>query len=138
MTRAAVTALLLAFALAACTNEAPQTCEDGRTLEGETPLPTEIADIFERNCWICHTDPPAGFAPFPLLTWENVQVQHRMDEPAPRYLTIAERIRDEQFPMPPLPRPDLSDEEKAAWPKLTEDEKATIEAWVAECAPPGE
>jgi hypothetical protein len=136
--RAALTACVLVFALAACTNDAAQACEDGRRLEGETPLPAEIAELFERNCWICHTDPPAGFAPFPLVTWEDVQVQHRRDDPAPRYLAIARRIRDEQFPMPPRPRPDLSDEEKAAWPKLSEDEKQTIEAWVADCAPPGE
>lgn len=137
MTRAlAATLALMSFA-PACASDL-QACMAGRDLVGETPLPAEIADIFEHNCWICHTDPPAGFAPFPLLTWEQVQAPRSMDNPEPKYETIARRIHDPQFPMPPMPRPDLTGDALAAWPKLTDEEIATIDRWVADCAPPGE
>ena len=133
--RAAVGLGALALA-AACTSDT-RACMDARERVGETPLPAEIADIFERNCWMCHTDPPAGFAPFPLLTWEQVQRPRSMDNPAPIYEVIAERIHDPQFPMPPLPPPSLGDADRASWPKLTDADKATVDGWVADCAPPG-
>lgn len=121
----------------ACTNDSAA-CMEGRDLVGETPLPPEISGIFERNCWICHTDPPAGFAPFPLLTWEQVQRARSPDAPTPVYEVIADRIRDPLFPMPPLPPPNLSDADRETWPALTETEKDTIERWVADCAPPAD
>lgn len=116
--------------------DGPAACEPAADMAGETPLPADIADIFERNCWMCHVAPTQNDAPFPLETWEDVQRPFSGD--TPRYERIGVRIRDTQFPMPPLPRPGLGDEEVAAWPKLDEDEIVTIEGWIADCAGPGE
>lgn len=107
-------------------------------LGGETRLPAEIDDILDRRCRMCHSDPTRMFAPFPLMTWEDVQASRSEKTGELVFEAIGRRIHDEKFPMPPLPAPSLSDDEKAAWPKLTREEVDTLDAWIADCAPPAD
>lgn len=107
-------------------------------LERETPLPAEIDDILERRCRMCHSDPTQMFAPMPLVFWEDVQAVRSEKTGEPVFQTMGRRIHSEKFPMPPLPAPSLSDEERAAWPKLTSEEIDTLDAWIADCAPPAD
>lgn len=107
-------------------------------LEGQTLLPAEVDDILERRCRMCHSDPTRMFAPMPLVTWEDVQSPRSQETDEPVFEVMGRKIHDEKFPMPPLPAPSLSDEEKAAWPKLSREEIDTLDAWIADCAPPAE
>lgn len=102
-------------------------CGPAAELAGETPLPAEIADIFERRCWSCHSDPVQNYAPMPLTTWEQVQAPRHETNPEPNYVVIGRRIHSESFPMPPEREPQLST-----------DDLATLDAWIADCAPAAE
>jgi uncharacterized membrane protein len=104
-------------------------------LDGETPLPPDIDDVIERRCRMCHSDPTEQFAPMPLLTWEDFQAPRWDGADRPVYDYARERINSDRLPMPPLPSPALSQEERAAWPRLSDDERLLLNAWFAECAP---
>jgi hypothetical protein len=93
-------------------------------LTGDTPLPPEIVDVLERRCWKCHSDPVQNYAPMPLVSWQDVQAPRHETNPDPVYVVIGARIHSERFPMPPEREP-----------QLTDDELATLDAWIAECAP---
>ena len=92
---------------------------------GATALPDDVDDILERRCRPCHSDPPQMFAPMPLVTFEHV---HAPRSPArgaePVFETIARRIHDERYPMPPV-----------TFPPLSRDELERLDAWLADCAP---
>jgi hypothetical protein len=90
-----------------------------------TPLPAEVDAIFELRCRECHTEPLMQFAPMPLLDWEDVQAPRGGEAGAsPIYALIRARINDPMYPMPPVTRPPLA-----------EEERATLNAWIADCAP---
>lgn len=132
--RVACALVCLGVLACACTTE-PKTCAMPASLAGETLLPAEIDDILKRRCRMCHSDPTRMFAPMPLVTWEDVQALRSQNTGEFVFEAIGRRIHDEKFPMPPLPAPSLSDEQKAAWPKLTREEIDTLDAWIADCAP---
>lgn len=101
-------------------------CEPARVLPGATALPADVDAVLAGKCRTCHSDPPEMYAPMPLLTWQHVQA------PAPArndgsavYERIAVRIHDDKFPMPPTTQP-----------QLTDDERALLDAWLEQCAPP--
>jgi hypothetical protein len=121
----------------ACTG-APGECGPAMDRTGATPLPDEIDDILERRCRMCHSDPTQMFAPMPLVTWEDVQTVRSENTAEPVFEVIGRRIHDERFPMPPLPAPSLPDDERKKWPKLSDEEIGTLDAWIADCAPPAE
>lgn len=128
-------ALVLAgLLLVGCTSD-PSACEGVVQGGGDTPLPAAIDDIIERRCRMCHTDPTQNFAPMPLVSWEDLHAQRSDNDERPVYEVVESRIHNEDFPMPPLPAPSLSDEEAAAWPRLTDGELATLDDWIADCAP---
>lgn len=96
-------------------------------LPGDTPLPPEIVDVLERRCWKCHSDPVQNYAPMPLVSWQDVQARRHETNPDPVYIVIGARIHSESFPMPPVMEP-----------QLTAEEIATLDAWIADCAPPAD
>ena len=110
-------------------------CTNG---SGEARLPPEIDDILERRCRMCHSNPMRMFAPMPLVTWEDAHALRSEKTGELVFEAIGRRIHDAKFPMPPLPNPSLSDEDKAAWPKLSREETDTLDAWIADNAPPAE
>ena len=135
--RTVMSVILLGALASGCTTDA-KTCSKPKDLNDKTPLPAEIDDIVERRCRMCHSDPPRMYAPFPLVTWEDVQRLRSKKTGEPVYEVIGRRIHDTKRPMPPLPAPSLSDSERADWPKLTGEEIDTLDAWIADCAPPAE
>jgi uncharacterized membrane protein len=121
-------ALCVGVGVGACAGDdaAQMQCPPPEERDGSTPLPEEIEEIVERRCWECHDDPPnpAKYAPFALTTWEQVQTPRAGREELPIYEVIAERIDDPVFSMPP-PRS----------PQLDDNERATLHAWIEQCAP---
>ncbi len=94
---------------------------------GDAPTFAEdVAPILAARCWSCHTED--GFAPFPLLEYDEVAPL------APLLLATVESRT-----MPPWP-PDASGDcgsfVDARW--LSDDELATIAAWVEADTPPGD
>lgn len=93
--------ILLPFTISSCTNDSESDLTD--------PVPivvkysTDVRPIIQANCIECHTNPPQGGAPMPLLTYEEVRE-------AVRSLGLIERItsNDPSFRMPfgrnPLPQ----------------------------------
>lgn len=82
----------------------------------------DVAPILEARCQRCHTDPPKNGAPFPLVSYDDTQVEER-------YEHMGDAV-DRDF-MPPL------------WLELDPPveplscaEKATLLAWVDQGAPP--
>lgn len=95
----------------------------GLGLEGD--LPPEIDALFgepdgESGCRRCHQDPPVNFAPFPLMTYADTQVEYFGRFIWHRIQTVA--VDANQMP--------------AAPPPLTPQEEADLAAWVCACAPP--
>ena len=132
--RSAQQGLVLAFALlTACGNGAsdsdagPTTCEPAQKLAGQTPLPPEVDAVIVPMCQPCHSDPVKMYASMPIVTWEDVQdfAPKHSDGP-PVYELMHRRIHDARAPMPPKRQPQLSREQLA-----------TLDAWIAQCAPPG-
>jgi hypothetical protein len=76
-------------------------------------IPCDVAEILNQHCWGCHTDPPKFGAPMSLSGLEALA------DYAP---AIRERLYDSSNPMPPNG-------------EMSEDERATLDAWLAEGAP---
>ena len=105
---------LLVVALAACSTPTG----------GPTPLPADVQAIIDARCASCHSAPPAFGAPISLTTWESMHAASRTSRSTPVYEMIGMRIHDALRPMPQagvLPAPEL----------------ATLDAWIAAGAPPG-
>ena len=85
-------------------------------------LPTEVERIFDQRCWECHSDPTKNYAPMPLTTWGQVQAES--PDGTPFYVLIGQRINNPDFPMPPITREPLS-----------EEEVDTLNSWVEQGAP---
>lgn len=91
----------------------------------QTCIPAAVIAVLEAKCQGCHSDPPAMFAPMPLLTWEDFQGMHAAAQ-EPNYKRTALRVRSELSPMPPIRSPQLSVQERA-----------TLLDWVDRGAPSG-
>lgn len=104
---------MLAISLAACGDPS-------------TPLPCDVAQVFEDKCQICHGAEVEFGAPMSLVDWEDTQASApTRDQPV--WEAVRDRVRDSQDPMPPR-----------GLPALTPDQLAILEAWFAAGAPPGE
>jgi len=92
-------------------------------------IPCEIDDILERKCRRCHTEPQQNGAPFPLITWADVNADYGG---APVFTYMSKAVKAGFMPycaggtcgnFNPIVEP------------LTADEKATLLAWL-ECPYP--
>ncbi|NLE85142.1 MAG: heme-binding domain-containing protein [Myxococcales bacterium] len=63
-------------------------------------VPCDVAQVLERYCLRCHSDPPDHFAPFPLTTWERMQEETFAGSGVPLWQAMADSI--ERGFMPPL------------------------------------
>ncbi len=100
---------------------ANDTDTSGTRIETATGLPCDVDAILKTRCQTCHGSEPQFGASAPLVTWDDLQ------KPGPGayankkvYELVKERIADDARPMPPSPQP-----------RLTSDERATIEKWIA-------
>ena len=91
----------------------------------QTGLPCDIATILATNCLGCHSNPPVGGAPNPLVTYADLTATSSNGG------TMADRsiirMKDATAPMPPAPSPAVSAADIAAF-----------EAWVDGCMPMGD
>lgn len=90
-------------------------------------FPCDVYAVLHAKCHTCHaTDKlPTSGAPFSLLQYEDTQ--HVFGKgPKLRWQRMSEVIEPGAIPHMPF----------GMAPQLTADEKATLEAWFAECAPP--
>jgi hypothetical protein len=129
-----VAALLVAAPLtAACDASVTETCIGGPcTLGGggcgpgpaEGDYPCDVFTVIEAQCLYCHKSPPAGGAPFPLLTYEDTQ-QPFSGGSTLIYQQMHDQIQPGAVPQMPymagmLPAADF----------------ATLDGWLTACAPP--
>jgi hypothetical protein len=79
-------------------------CGDGEDPEGTggssaTGGPTwcEVSEVLELKCRRCHVGEGLHGAPFPLVTYEDTQVQ---DAPGPRWQRMQAMVEDDKMPPP--------------------------------------
>jgi hypothetical protein len=102
----------LVLGLSACASDDEDdsaACEPPQIRAAHTPLPPEIDAILEQRCRSCHSNPTQMYAPFPLVSWEDLHMPYALDEEQSIYEIVARRIDDPQFPMPPARQPQLDD-----------------------------
>jgi uncharacterized membrane protein len=112
-------------ATAGCSNgEDPE----GNGGSGSTDGPTwcEVSEVLALKCQRCHAGNGFNGAPFPLVTYEDTQVQ---DAPGPRWQRMQAMVEDDKMPPPDLV---LS---PPAQP-VTASEKALLLAWFEAGAEP--
>ena len=86
-------------------------------------LPCDVAAVLESKCQPCHTSPPANGAPFPLLTYEDLESPYGAG--MLRWQRVAEVVEpDASLHMPPVVQP-----------QPTPAELDTLRAWFGACAP---
>ena len=88
-----------------------------------TPLPCAVDAVLAKNCRSCHAAEPLFGAPMALTSYENVHAL-ATDGKTPIYQRIAARIHDDAKPMPQPPNA-----------RLSADDAATLDAWIAAGAP---
>jgi hypothetical protein len=98
----------------------PSDGDDGPS--AEPGMPCDVNDALVRACGMCHGETPTFGAPMPLATWADLQVPAKSDPTRKVYELVAERITAEVSPMPPSG-------------DITDEEKATLLAWIANGAP---
>jgi hypothetical protein len=64
-------------------------------------IPCEQDDIMRRKCRRCHSNPPKNNAPFPLMTWGDVQADYGEDRL--RHQRMYEMIESRVMPLVELP-----------------------------------
>lgn len=120
---------LLAFVVAvlvtACSDDAPPdegTAGSGNVDGGVTWC--QVREVLQAKCQRCHDSPPANSAPFPLVTYDDTQVEEAG-------ITRWERMQDmvDRRLMPP---PGNGLDPPAEMP--TEDERELLLAWFEEGA----
>jgi hypothetical protein len=89
-------------------------------------FPADVAAILADKCQPCHTDPPKNGAPFPLLTYEDVQKPFVGTKPI--YQQMYLQVQPGADPRMPFGNA----------PQLTPDEFSTLTSWLISCAPPGD
>jgi hypothetical protein len=89
-------------------------------------LPCDVAAVLQGNCQHCHSNPPQNNAPFPEVTFEDLE-QPFGTNGLHRWQRMAQVIVPGATPihMPP-----------PGQPQLTAAQLQTLEAWFAQCAPP--
>ncbi len=107
--------LSLSLSLVAC----------GTPASGPTPLPADVQSIVDAHCATCHAAAPQYGAPMSLVTWEAMHAPAVTDPSLQVYERVGMRIHDAQHPMP-------------ASGLLPNAALATLDAWIAAGAPPGD
>jgi mono/diheme cytochrome c family protein len=98
--------------------------------EGEVTFSRDVAPILQRSCQGCHN--PTGVAPMSLVTYQEVRRW------APR-IREKTQIRDRAGAMPPwYVEKDIGIQHYKYDPSLSDEELATIAAWVDAGAPEGD
>jgi hypothetical protein len=123
-------ALALVCAAACTTQRAARINGDAGTCDTvDAPksgdLPCDVAAVLRAKCQPCHQQPPQHHAPFPELTYEDLQTPFGMTGLV-RWQRMAEVIEPGNAPhMPPRDQPQLS-----------ASDFATLRGWNGACAPP--
>jgi hypothetical protein len=86
-------------------------------------FPDNIAIILGARCQPCHQNPTMNGAPFPLLTYQDV---NGMFGPIPIYQEMYVLIQPDGSPHMPFRNA----------PQLTADQLQTLSSWLLACAPP--
>jgi hypothetical protein len=122
-TLASVAALLLACGGNSTNPDFASTCNNFPT-SGD--LPCDVSTVLAGNCQHCHSDPPQHGAPFPEVTYQDLE-QPFGSNGLHRWQRMAQVIVPGATPihMPPAGQPQLSDAELN-----------TLLDWFAQCAPP--
>ena len=122
--------LIFALLVAACAPgersdyALPSAGDGGAPVTSPDGLPCDVARVLKANCTTCHSDPPIGAAPMPLVTYAQLAA------PSPQYpgQTYAQRslarVQDASLPMPPGGGMSAAD-------------VAVLQTWVNEGAPAG-
>ncbi len=79
-------------------------------------LPCEVDRIFKNICQNCHSNPPSGGAPVPLLTYEDTQAKSPSDPTGKVWQLMRTYIASDFMPLDPF--------------KLQPGEKAALLAWL--------
>src|SRR5258705_3372855 len=106
----AMTSAFACLALAGCTGAALNDRPSGGSATGTTVTGTggggggdwcQVQAVLSQNCLGCHASQPLFGAPMPLVTFENLHA-HAVTNPSKLvYEMVAQRIHDDQHPMPP-------------------------------------
>jgi hypothetical protein len=91
-------------------------------LVGDFPL--DVGDVVHRKCQVCHGAPLRHGAPFPELSYEDVQ-RLLPNGTIPIWQRMSYVIQPGSTPHMPL-----------SGPQLTAGELQTLDAWFVSCAPP--
>jgi hypothetical protein len=89
----------------------------------DSDLPEAVDDVLAAKCRRCHSVPPRHSAPFPLDTWSDTRGKHHGQ---PIYERIGKVVESGFMPMMIPANPPVE--------RLTDAEKQTLVAWVAEGA----
>jgi hypothetical protein len=96
----------------------------GRISTGDTPLPCAVQRVLAGSCQGCHAAKPGNLAPMALVTHEDL-IAPAVSDPSLRvYQLVGRRIHAKHDAMPP-----------SSSRRLTSQEIATIDAFVADSAP---
>ncbi|MGE5180924.1 MAG: hypothetical protein ACM31C_02630, partial [Acidobacteriota bacterium] len=93
------------------------------SIGGGGDLPCDVAQVLSDHCTSCHSSPPTGGAPYPLVTYGDLTAPVAGVTRAQRALI---RMTSAAMPMPPLPA--------AAVPA---DQVGVFQAWLASGMPTG-
>lgn len=105
-----------------------QTDAGGREAIGSgesSGIPCAVEKVLRERCQSCHGASPKFGAPMPLVRYEDLLAESASGKKV--YEEVLSRVHDEARPMPQSPAP-----------RLTADELAAIDGWVAAGAPRGE
>jgi hypothetical protein len=91
--------LLMSVALAAGAGSGCGAGEDpeGNDSSGDGPSWCEVSEVLAAKCQRCHVGEGLNGAPFPLVTYEDTQVQ---DAPGPRWQRMQAMVQDDKMPPP--------------------------------------
>ncbi len=90
-------------------------------------LPCDVQALIDSHCSACHGATPAGGAPMSLVTWSDFQATAQ-DKKSKVYQAIKERV-NESDPTKRMPPASIT--------QFTDDELATLNAWLDQSAPAG-
>ncbi|MFT3765235.1 MAG: peptidylglycine alpha-amidating monooxygenase [Minicystis sp.] len=93
--------------------------------QGKLPCNVD-AVLAAGSCRTCHGATPSYGAPMPLVTYADLQAKAVTDPNRKVYELVKERVHDDARPMPQAP-----------YPRLTGDQLAVLDTWVAVGAPSG-
>lgn len=87
---------------------------------GPDGLPCDVADVLDRRCRLCHSDPPTHDVPMALVTYADLMKPSKKKPDLKRIEYAVERVQSATDQMPPLPSDPLDAKDiavLAAWLK---------------------